>query len=85
MKTPEIFKGALAGLLDIVPVGLASSVAVENLEADGGSSFTLKINGSTEAWTFAPGDKLGFRIKNEIRKLTLEPVSGTPNYQLLVH
>lgn len=81
---PFISAGTLAsGANDFTPVNgkTASQIAVEN--TDSSLSFTIQVNDSN-AWTLAPGDKLGLRFKNGVFKVTLTPVSGLPNYQLLI-
>lgn len=82
MFKPDVFSGTLAAPTDFTPSGPASQFAIQN--RDFNFVFTLKVNDSNE-WTLWPGEKLGIRMKNVIQKITLTPVTGTPNYQLFIN
>lgn len=85
MKVPEVFEGTLVGTIDIIPVAPASNIAFQNTMTSGSDTFALKVNSSANSWKLAPGEKLGLRFKNEVTRITLEPISGSPTYQVLVH
>jgi hypothetical protein len=82
---PRIFRGALiAGPNEFEPDDgrMASQIGLQNIDET--LSFTLSFEGSTGTWLMSPGDKLGLRLKNAVKKVILTPVSGTPAYQLII-